>query len=236
MPVAGVLIIGGGQAAAQAAASLRHAGEERPICIVGEEPDPPYQRPPLSRGYLHGDLAAERLEAKPASFYKAHDITLVTGARAAAVDRSEREVWFAGGSRRSYDDLILATGARANALPDALGAGLDGVTVLRTRADADRLSASLTAGARAVIIGGGYIGLETAAAARRRGVDTVIVEAAPQLLARVAGETVADYLRLLHAERGVDVRVDAQVAAFEGESRLTGVVLSDGARLPADVA
>lgn len=230
----GALIVGGGQAGAQCAASLRQNGYDGPITLAGEEPVAPYQRPPLSKAYLLGTLEADRLEAKPAAFYDEAKITLALNARATAIDRSAREVWFHGGARRRYGALVLATGASARRLA-VPGADLEGVMTLRTRADADALRARLEAARQVVVIGGGYIGLETAAAARAADRPVTVVEAAPRLLARVAGPEIAAFYRQVHETHGVAVRLEGAAEAFLGDGAVTGVALADGTRLEGDL-
>lgn len=229
----GVLILGGGQASAQAAASLRLAGFDGAVTIASEETTPPYQRPPLSKGYLLGELDAERLAAKPPAFYEQNDIALALGARATAIDLTAGEVWFARGARRPFDKLIIATGARARRLKIP-GADLAGVMTLRTRNDADALRARLASAKNVVVIGGGYIGLETAAAARKQGCAVTVLEMAPRLLARVAGPELADFYARRHAAEGVDIRVNDSAAQFVGAAQVEAVVTASGDRLPAD--
>jgi 3-phenylpropionate/trans-cinnamate dioxygenase ferredoxin reductase subunit len=231
---AGVLILGAGQAAAQAVHSLRQAGYAKPIVVAGEEPFPPYQRPPLSKAYLLGELTADHLDLKGVDYWRASGVELRLNARAADIDRAAKVVVFADGARARYDTLILALGARARTLAIP-GADLDGVVTLRTRADSDALRARLASAKRVVVVGGGFIGLEIAAAARKFGAEVVVLEAAAQLMARTCGNAISDFYVGEHAARGVDVRLSAPPTAFEGRSRVEAVTLGDGARLPADL-
>ena len=192
-------MVGAGQAGASLVARLRALGHAGPLTLVGDEPVPPYQRPPLSKAYLKGEMARERLFLRPPSFYEAEGIDLLTGTAAAAIDRAARTVVLADGRRLPYD-LPRARHRRARraACPPACGGDLPGVLLMRALADADALAAALRPGARALIVGGGYIGLEAAAVLREKGLEVTLVEAAPRILARVAAPATADYFRDLH--------------------------------------
>lgn len=229
-----VAIIGAGQAGAQAAYSLRQAGFEGKITLLGDEPAPPYQRPPLSKGYLKGELSADRLFLKPLDYYAENRIDLVTGATAVGLDLSARRVELKDGASLSWDRLVIATGARPRrlALP---GVALDGVLELRTLADVDDLRPRLKSGARLVVVGGGYIGLEAAAAAASLGVQVTVLEAAPQLLGRVTGPEIAAFIMDVHRSAGVDIRLSAAVEGFEGAGSVSGVRLAGGHVLDCDV-
>jgi 3-phenylpropionate/trans-cinnamate dioxygenase ferredoxin reductase subunit len=230
-----VVIVGGGQAAAQAAASLRQLGHAGPLTIVGEEPAPPYQRPPLSKAYLKGELERERLFIRPQSFYAEQAIELICGEAVAALDPRRDRVTLASGRELAFDALILATGARPRALP-APGSTLAGVHELRTLADVDALRDELQPGRRLCVVGAGYIGLEAAAAARALGVGVTVLEAAPRVLSRVAGSDVSAFYQREHAAAGVDLRVGARLECFEGEGRVRAVRLAEGQRIDCDVA
>ena len=229
---AGVLILGAGQAGAQAVHSLRLAGYEGAITLAGDEAHPPYQRPPLSKAYLLGALPGDDLPLKPSDFWTAMDATLTLGAGAVAIDRDDKIVAFADGATIRYDALILATGARARTL-SLPGGELSGIATLRGWDDADRLKAMLPAAANVVVVGGGFIGLEIAAAARTAGATTTVLEAAPRLLARTCGHAISDFYAREHEARGVGVRLASPPAAFEGDGRLEAVTLVDGTRLDA---
>lgn len=229
-----VVVIGAGQAGAQTAYSLRQSGFEGAVTLLGDEPYPPYQRPPLSKGYLKGELDADRLFLKPASFYSDNRIDLVTNATPVRVDLAARRVELPLGPALEWDRLVIATGARPRAL-SIPGAGLEGVLALRTLADVDRLRPYLKKGARLAVIGGGYIGLEAAAAASRLGVSVTLLEAAPQLLGRVTGPEIAGFFLRTHRAAGVDIRLNAVIEGFEGGGRVSAVRLADGVRLECDV-
>ena len=229
-----VVVIGAGQAGAQAAYSLRQSGFEGALTLLGDEAYPPYQRPPMSKGYLKGELEADRLFLKPGSYYSDNRIDLVTSAAPVRLDLAARRVEFQAGPALGWDRLVIATGARPRMLT-LPGAGLDGVLALRTLADVDQLRPYLTTGARLIVIGGGYIGLEAAAAASRLGVSVTLLEAAPQLLGRVTGPEIADFFLRTHRAAGVDVRLNAVIEGFEGTGRVTTVRLAGGERLGCDV-
>ncbi len=230
-----VLIIGGGHAAGQCAASLRQKGWRGDIVIAGEEAYPPYQRPPLSKAFLAGELAAERLFLKPAAFYDKERIDLRLGARATRIDRAEKSVAFEDGSAIDYDCLVIATGARVRRLK-VPGADLPGVGYLRDIADVDALRPRLGAGADLVIVGAGYIGLEVAAVAAKLGARVTVLEAAGRVMSRVAGETISHFFEDLHRANGVDIRLHAALAGFDGEDRVEAARLADGSRLACDLA
>jgi 3-phenylpropionate/trans-cinnamate dioxygenase ferredoxin reductase subunit len=230
----GTLIIGGGQAGLSAAAELRKRKYEGPVTILTAEDSIPYQRPPLSKAYLSGEMPLERLWLKPEAWFEKADVAVRTGVRAAAIDRSAGEIITEAGERLGYDHLILATGgeARRIALP---GADLPGVFVLRTLAEADALSDALKTARKLVIIGAGYIGLEVAASARKRGLEVTVLEAADRPMARTASPLLSGWFGAIHRGYGVDLQVSAPVDAILGESRATGVRLADGEEIAADL-
>jgi 3-phenylpropionate/trans-cinnamate dioxygenase ferredoxin reductase subunit len=231
-----VLIVGAGHAGGTAAALLRQYGFDGPITLVGEEPIPPYQRPPLSKAWLKGEADADALTLKPESFYGEHGIDLRLGVKAAAIDPAARTVTLEGGDVLAYDVLIIATGSRARALPIP-GADLDGVLSLRSAADAEQLKKSLGPGRNMAVVGGGYIGLEAAASARALGADVVVLEREAHVLARVAKEPLASFFADYHRAHGVRFELSAQVEAFEGlAGHITGIRLGDGRTIPCDVA
>jgi 3-phenylpropionate/trans-cinnamate dioxygenase ferredoxin reductase subunit len=232
----GVIIVGAGHAGGTAAALLRQYGYTSPITLIGEEPVGPYQRPPLSKGWLKGEADAMSLALKPDDFYAAAGIEMILGTRVEAIDRTRRTVSLSDGRERAYDVLILATGARAGTLPIA-GADLTGVLSLRSAADAEALKGALRPGKRLAVIGGGYIGLEAAASARALGAEAVVIEREPRILARVACTVLSDFFTGYHQARGVTFEVCAKVEGFEGEGgHVTGVRLGDGRTLPCDAA
>ncbi len=231
-----IVVVGAGQAGAALVARLRALGHVGPLTLLGDEPDPPYQRPPLSKAYLKGEMARERLHLRPASFYAGERIDLVTGARAVAIDRGAREVSLADGRRVGYDRLALTTGATPRQLPAAMGGALAGVLTMRGLADADALAARLAPGARALVVGGGYIGLEAAAVLVSAGLSVTLVEAAERILARVAAPATSDYFRDLHRGHGVDLREAAGLLRLIGPDRVRGAALADGAEVGVDLA
>ncbi|MEM9781115.1 MAG: FAD-dependent oxidoreductase [Pseudomonadota bacterium] len=228
-----IVIIGGGQAAVSAATTLRQGGHRGSIDIVAAEAVAPYQRPPLSKKYLAGDMDLERLKLKPDSFYPENDITLHLSTRAEAIDRRAGRVQTSAGSL-SYDRIILATGSIPRRLPDEIGGALPGVFSVRDIVDIDTMAPYLVAGRRAVVVGGGYIGLEAAAVAARRGLQVTVLEQAPRILARVAAEPTATHVAALHRAEGVDIRAGASVTGIERSGDSLAVTLQDGAVLVAD--
>lgn len=228
-----VVIIGAGQAGGQAAYSLRLSGFEGEIIIVGDERAPPYQRPPLSKAYLKGELETDRLFLKPLEYYAEQRVELLTGDPVAAIDLDAKTVTLASSGKLGWDRLVIATGARPRKL--ALeGAELGNITELRTLADVDRLKLLARAGARMVVIGAGYIGLEAAAVGRQLGLEVTVLEAMPQVLSRVAGPEIGAFYTRIHREAGTDVRLGARIEKFEGHGLVTGVRMSDGEVIPAD--
>jgi 3-phenylpropionate/trans-cinnamate dioxygenase ferredoxin reductase subunit len=229
-----VVILGAGHAGGTAAALLRQYGHAGPITLVGEEPIPPYQRPPLSKAWLKGEADADSLALKPLEFYAEHKIDFRPSTRAVAINRGAKTVALSNGATVSYDALILATGARAIALPIP-GADLAGVMFLRTAADAEVLKATVGPGKTLAVVGGGYIGLEVAASGRALGADVVVLEREDRLLARVACETLSTFFKAYHEQRGVAFELGAAVEAFVGEAgHVTGVRLADGRVIACD--
>lgn len=231
--MAGIVVIGGGQAGASLVARLRVKGYSGPITLIGAETVPPYQRPPLSKGYLLGDLTQDRLFLRPESFYTDHDITLWLGAPVDRIDPARREVAL-GDTVLPYDQLALTTGSRPRRLPAAIGGDLAGVYVLRGLSDVDAMAPECVPGRRVVIVGGGYIGLEAAAVAAKLGLDVTVVELAPRILQRVASPETSDYMRALHQGHGVRVLEGVGLDRLLGEGRVTGARLTDGQELAAD--
>ncbi len=218
------------------AIGLRQRGFADPITLIGDEPDPPYERPPLSKDYLCGTKTWERMLIRPVSFWRERDVTLVPGTRVTRVRPVERRVEAADGRSWSYDALIWAAGGRARRL-SCPGGDLAGVHSIRSRADVDSLRAELPHARRVVVVGGGYIGLEAAAVLVTLGLDVELVEAQPRLLARVAGPALSDFYAAEHRARGVRLHLGAGVEALEGEGRrVSAVRLAGGQRLAADLA
>ena len=229
-----VVVIGAGQAGASLVARLRSQGFDGAITLLGEEPVPPYQRPPLSKKYLLGEMALERLFLRPESAYAEAGIDLRTATRVTGIDRAAREVVM-GEDRLGYDTLVLATGSRPRRLPPAIGGDLGGVHVVRTLGDVDAMAPGVVPGARVLIVGGGYIGLEAAAVAAARGLTVTLVEMAPRILQRVAAPETADYFRALHARHGVDIREGTGLERLLGDGHVTGARLSDGTEPEVDM-
>lgn len=228
-----VIILGAGQAGGQAAMSLRQMGYAGEIVLIGDEPAPPYQRPPLSKDYLKGKMERERLFLKPESFYSEQSITLRTSVSATAIDRDGKTVTLSTGETLDYSYLIIATGARPRQLP-ARGGTLKNVLDLRTLADIDDLKPLVTPGQRAVIIGAGFIGLEAAAAMRQMGLDVAVIELADRVLARVTFPVMSDFYQTLHTSHGVKLILGSGVQEISGNEAVTGVVLGNGDTLAAD--
>lgn len=233
-----IVIAGAGQAAASMAAKLRQLGHDGPILIIGDEDASPYQRPPLSKAYLLGDMPRERLMLRSDDWWAEQDVTLMTGTRVLSIDRTAREIKVedaTGRHRESYDALALCLGAEPRCLPAVMGGGKAGVHVVRDLADIDALQPELVPGRRMVVIGGGYIGLEAAAVARKLGLEVTVVEAAPRILGRVASEPMAGLIRRLHTAHGVEIIEGAAVDSITGDARVEAVALADGCELPCDI-
>ncbi len=228
-----IVVVGAGQAAAALAAKLRSLGHDSAITLIGDETAPPYQRPPLSKGYLLGEMGEERLWLRSPEFYAEQNITLRLGAPVTAIDRAARTVTVAG-ELLPYDELVLATGSIPRQLPAAIGGALAGVHVVRTLADVNAKKHRFVPGARVVIVGGGYIGLEGAAVASKMGLDVTVIEAAPRILQRVASPETSDYFRALHQAHGVKILEGVGLDRILGDAHVTGVRLADGRELPAD--
>jgi 3-phenylpropionate/trans-cinnamate dioxygenase ferredoxin reductase component len=229
-----VVIVGAGQAGAQVAVSLRQLGFAGEITLLGEEPHLPYQRPPLSKGYLSGEMALERTHLRSEGYYEKHRIDLRLGVRAARILRRERAVVCEDGRQLEYDALAICTGTAARPLP-LPGVDLPGVFYLRTLADSDAIKAALRPGARAVIIGGGYIGLEVAASLRKLGAAVTVIEALERVMNRVVAPPVSAFFAAEHGRHGVEVVTNAAVAALAGDGRIARVVSVDGRTFAADL-
>ncbi|MFG2694306.1 NAD(P)/FAD-dependent oxidoreductase [Kitasatospora sp. NPDC048407] len=226
----GIVIIGASLAGAKAAEALRAEGYGGPITLVGDESERPYERPPLSKGYLLGKEEREKIYVHPADWYQQHDVTLRLGVAATAIDPAAHTVTVEGGDRLPYSKLLLTTGSSPRTLPVPGGVG-DFVQTLRRVGDSERLKAAFKPGARVVIVGAGWIGLEAAAAARTAGAEVTVLEAAELPLLRVLGREVAQVFADLHRAHGVDLRFGVKVE----ELRADGVRLGDGSTVPADV-
>ncbi len=231
-----VLIVGAGHAGAQAAIMLRQLKFEGTIGLLGAEPEPPYERPPLSKDYLAGEKAFERLLIRPLAFWDERNVTLLLGERVSAVDPAGHSVTLGDGETIGYGRLVWATGGTPRLLP-CPGAECADVHAVRTRADVDRMMATLDKVTNVAVVGGGYIGLEAAAVLTKLGKKVTVFEALDRVLARVAGEPLSRFYEQEHRDHGVDVRLSVGVDCFTVESnRLTGVQLADGSHVPADLA
>ena len=232
-----VVIVGGGQAGAQAAVSLRREGFAGRVVLIGDEPVLPYQRPPLSKTYLAGDLAKERLFIKPAAFYDKMNIERMLGEEVCAIDSSGQVVSLRSGQTLHYEHLILATGGRVRPL-SCLGAVHPQVHYLRTLADVEAMQGKFTAGARLVVIGGGYVGLETAAVAVKHGLKVTLLVARPIPLGRVTSPEVGKFFEDVHRQAGVTVCCNTGVESIEddaGDGKVAVVVTDSGYRVLADM-
>ena len=231
-----IVVVGAGQAGASLVAKLRSEGFKGEVTLIGAEAVPPYQRPPLSKAYLLGEMAEERLYLRPEAFYADHNITLKLSTRAVEIDPVAHVVTLSDGTRQHYDELALTTGADPRTLPGAVGGMLDGVYTVRDLADADAMAPEFTEGRRVLVIGGGYIGLEAAAVAAKRGLQVTLVEMAPRILQRVASAETSDYFRALHRSHGVDIREGVGLEKLLGDEAVTGALLTDGTELAIDFA
>jgi 3-phenylpropionate/trans-cinnamate dioxygenase ferredoxin reductase component len=230
-----ILIIGAGQAGAQAIDTLRREGFGGRLVLIGDEPELPYQRPPLSKKYLSGEMAADRLPFRHRSVYDEHRVELKLGLRAMRLDAAARQVELADGETLTYDRLLLCLGAESRRLT-CPGATLAGVHYLRGIADVAPIQASLKGNrARVVIIGGGYIGLETAATCRKMGCDVTVLEMADRIMNRVVAPSVSQYFAQEHRAHGVSIVCDMRVVRLEGREQVERVVCADGSSHPADL-
>ncbi|WP_349437333.1 FAD-dependent oxidoreductase [Pararhizobium sp. A13] len=228
-----IVIVGAGQAGLAAAAKLRQEGFQGSITMLGDENAMPYQRPPLSKAYLLGQIEAERLFFRNNDFFHQQNIGISQNEPALEIDRAAKDVVTAHG-RHGYDQLILATGAGPIKLPTSMAEGIGNIFYLRNKADADRLRPILREGARLLVVGGGYIGLEVAAAARQVGAEVTLVEMAPRILNRVAAEPTASYFRRLHSSQGVDIREGTGLAGLKPDGAAIMATLADGPKLTID--
>ncbi|WP_405876855.1 MULTISPECIES: NAD(P)/FAD-dependent oxidoreductase [unclassified Streptomyces] len=228
------VIVGASLAGAKAAQALREEGFDGTLILIGKESERPYERPPLSKGYLMGKDAREQIYVHPPQWYAEHDIDLRLGTAVTALDPALHEVTLADGSRLGYAELLLATGSSPRRLP-VPGADLDGVLYLRTVEDSDRIKDAFSSASRVAVVGAGWIGLETAAATRAAGVEVTVLERAELPLLGVFGREVAQVFADLHRDHGVDLRFGVQVAELTGSAgTVDGVRLSDGTRIDAD--
>src|SRR3954464_10463979 len=228
-----LVIIGAGQAGAQAVQSLRAEGFDVPITMVGDEAFAPYQRPPLSKAYLLGSFERPRLSLKPDSYYPEAGCELILNTSAKAIHRAEQAVELTDGRMLPYDKLLLATGARVRKLR-CPGADLAGVHYLKTIADVDGLQQEFTAGRRIAIVGGGYIGLEVAAVGAKRGLDVTVFEAMDRLMARAVSPDLSAFYAAEHQKAGVTLKLKTGVEAIQGSGKVKGII-AGGQSHPADI-
>lgn len=228
-----LVIVGAGHAGGSLAAQLRQQGYCGPITLLGQETSPPYMRPPLSKAWLKGEAQEQDLMLRAPAFYAEQNIDLRLGCAAQDIDLKERKLHCTNGSGIAFDQLVIATGARAREL-DLPGRNLPGVHQLRELGHARALKQAISTTRHLVIVGGGFIGLEVAATARTLGVQVTVLEQQPRLLSRLASDTLSDYLAQLHRSRNVMLELGVQVQAFTGDSKVQSVQLADGRKLEAD--
>ena len=234
----GLVIVGAGIAASELAFALRRNGFAAPVTLIGEEAHPPYQRPPLSKAYLRGELRRDALYARPPAAYDKAAVTVASRVRADAIDRAARQVILSDGRRVPYATLVLAVGGRPRPLPGLDGSGIRNLHAVRTIDEAEHLRAQLVRGARLVIIGAGYLGLEFASVAVKLGLRVCVVEYMPRALARVTSEPVSAFFEQVHRQNGVELRTGVSVAGFDVDPRqqsIRSVQCAGGAEIPADV-
>jgi 3-phenylpropionate/trans-cinnamate dioxygenase ferredoxin reductase subunit len=226
-------IVGGGVAGWSAAAALREEGFDGRVVLVAEEPELPYDRPPLSKDYVRGELPPEQLLLRPPEWYEEHGIETVLGVRATRLLASRRLLALSDGREQAFDRLLVATGGRPRRLR-VPGGELEGVLYLRTRADAERIAAVLQPGLRLCVVGGGFLGLELAASARKLGIDVTVVTACEALLERALGREIGRLCGALHSDAGVALRLGRAIEAFEGTERVTAVRTAAGESIACD--
>lgn len=231
---AGIVIVGGGQAGCQVAASLRQGGYEGPVAILCEEDRLPYQRPPLSKAYLKPDAEFASLALRPPSFYEKNRIELRLAEQVEAIDRERRQVRLRSGPMLGYDRLVIATGARNRRLPIP-GHDLGGVHFLRGAAEAEALREAMAGARRLVIVGGGFIGLEVAAVARAAGLAVTVIEAADRLMGRVVSRPVSEFFLAAHRGMGTEIWLGESLEAIVGDGHVSGVRVAGGETIPADL-
>ncbi len=229
-----IIIVGGGQAAGQAVARIRQNGYAGKLTLIGDEPHAPYQRPPLSKQYLAGEMGIDRVLLRPTQFYADKQVELRLGERVESIDPGAKTVILAGGDQLGYNKLLLATGGRARRLP-LPGSEHASVHYLRSIQDVDRIRARMVEGANLVIIGGGYIGLEVASVATRLGVKVTVLEMEPRVLARVTSERMSAYYEHLHTSRGVQIVTNARATSLADLGERVKVCCADGRGFDADL-
>ena len=236
-----IVVVGAGQAAASfisrhKALAAKGIGNNEPLILIGEEPVPPYQRPPLSKAYMSGDLERERLFIRPGEWYDEQNITTYYNTRVDSIDPVLKQLKTSDGLSIEYGKLVLCTGSSPLSLPASIGGDLAGVFTLRNIADVEAMAPELVAGRKLLIVGGGYIGLEAAAVARKFGLEVTVVEMAERILQRVAAPQTSDFFRALHQQHDVDVRESTQLLRLtENNGRVSGAELANGEKLEADL-
>lgn len=228
------IIIGASHAASQAVASLRQQGWQGSVTIIGDEPYLPYHRPPLSKDYLSGAKSLEDIFIRQQAFYEKADADFILGTKVTSINRTDKKVVLENGESLDYDKLLITTGARVRTLTIP-GSDLGGVCYLRDLNDVHRVREYAGKGKHAVIIGGGYIGLETAASLRKLGMETTVLEFMPRVLQRVTAPEVSAFYTRVHTEEGVRIITEVQVEALEGSNNVEAVLCNNGERLPADL-
>ena len=231
--MSGVVVVGGGQAGASVVIKLRNLGFDEKITLIGDEKILPYQRPPLSKGYLLGDISLERLFFRPQSYYEENNINLKLGSQVNEIDRKNQTIGI-DNYKLEYDNLVLATGSRPISLPSSIGGNLEGVYSIRSLEDVDRMKPEYLSGKTVLVVGGGYIGLEAAAVAAKMGLKVILVEMADRILKRVAASETSNYFRDLHKARKVDLREGVGLKSLIGNNKVSGALLTDGTELNVD--
>ena len=231
--MAGVVVIGGGQAGASVVIKLRKLGFDEKITLIGNEKILPYQRPPLSKGYLLGEISLERLFFRPLSYYEENNINLMLGRQVNEINRENQTIGI-GNNEIEYDNLVLATGSKPILLPSAVGGNLEGVYSIRNLNDVDLMKPEFLSGKTVLVVGGGYIGLEAAAVAAKMGLKVILVEMADRILKRVAASETSNYFRDLHKVRKVDLREGVGLERLIGNKQVSGAVLTDGTEVNVD--
>ncbi|MDL2404449.1 FAD-dependent oxidoreductase [Rhizobium calliandrae] len=230
-----LVIVGAGQAGFALAAKMRALGDLRPITIIGAEENLPYQRPPLTKKYLLGDMAFDRLLFRPEHWYVDNNVEIRLSTWVEEIDRAAKQIVTQDGSVLDYHTLALATGAAPRPLPPSVGGSLEGVYLARDKRDADQLANEMRAGRRVLIIGGGYIGLEAAAVARHRGLEVTLIEMADRILQRVAAKETADIMRAIHRQHDVVIREKTGLKQLVGKNgHVVAAELSDGSTIDID--
>ncbi len=229
-----ILIVGAGQAGIKAAETLRQKGYDGDLVLFGDEAFLPYQRPPLSKAYLKGEMDEERLFLRPEAYFETASVELRTRTSVASIDPAARSIALSNGTRMPYSSLLLATGTRARQIP-LEGATLDGVFSLRTMADVAAIRETLAGAENVVILGGGYIGMEFAAVAAGLGKTVTVIEACHRVMERSVAPEISTYFQKLHRAHGVTLRLEQKVERLTGDTTVTGVALGDGSQIPADL-